>query len=396
MNKFPFNQVTTLALSALLAAVVGLASCTQKKDDEEAGPRVIYTNCKVDAPDSNAPVRLGWPRNPLRLKATGTVKTTVIMVDFPDAAATKTPAQAYAMISGATATFTEMSYGRMQYQFTPRLQWYRMSKASNQYTLNTFNGQRSYITEAVQLADADVDFSTTDSLVVLSNPDATGLGEAGPAFVSSPGYGVTADGNEMMNAATSGHDINTWGSIWLNHEVTHTLGLVDLYAAGETTLNGLLKFIGEFSYMGLNSFSNNAPGLTAWERWLLGWIDDSQMLCKNPLVDGEQNITLSALHISGGTKAVVIPLSATAVLVVESRRANGIDANIAKTGVLVYTVDAAIETGHGPIQTYPINSSDPLFLQAPRAVGESVSVGGFTVQVTASDSATDTVRVTAN
>jgi hypothetical protein len=47
--------------------------------------------------------------------------------------------------------------------------------------------------------------------------------------------------------ATSSHDLNFWKSLWLNHEVTHTMGVVDVYAA--------------------------TPGLLAYERWNLGWLD---------------------------------------------------------------------------------------------------------------------------
>lgn len=369
-------------------------ACTSKKDG------TLYTNCKLPIADGRGGVAIGgFPRYSDRLASTGTVKATILFVDFPDAVATKTIAQAYAFVSGAASTFNEMSYGKMQYTMTPVMQWFRMSKNSTQYSLSSGAGHLAYIKEAVALADSAVDFSTTDSLVIIANPDATGIGNTGPALGASPGNGVTADGHEMLNVVTSAYDLNTWNSIWLNHEVTHTLGLVDLYSytPATNTYPDLLAYIGKFSYMGFNSFTSNAPGLTAWERWVLGWLDDSQVLCTNPRSSGEVNTLITPIGTSGGQKAVVIPVGDYKAVVVESRRASGIDANIAKTGALVYTVDTSKQTGQGPIQIYPkATSSDPYMIQSPLAVGESVTVLGVKIEVTAADSSGDTVHIAAD
>jgi len=371
-----------------------LSACAQKGSEE------LYTNCKLTIPADQTQVSIGgFPRNSHRLASTGTVNVTVIMVDFPNATAAKTPAEVFAMVSGASSTFSEMSYDRFDYSMAPALQWFRMSKNSDQYSYDGYESHRAYIQEAVQLADSTVDFSNTDLLVVLADPDAQGIPVKGPAMVVSPGAGVTADGNEMLNVVTSGADLKTWGSIWLNHESTHALGLVDLYRyepASQTTA-GLLPDVGGFGYMGLNSFESNAPGLFAWERWVLGWLDDAQVLCGNPRIEGEINTLVTPLGTAGGQKAVVVPVSATKVVVVESRRANGIDAQIAKAGVVVYTVDSTVRSGYGPLEIFPKGSeSDPLFTGSPRAAGESVTASGIKVEVISSDDAGDTVRISAD
>lgn len=386
------KQSQSVCIRVILVSLLG--ACAKGNSDQ------LYSNCKLTIPAGAGGVSIGgFPRNSNRIPSTGTVRVGVILVDFPDAVATKTPAEAYAMISGATATFSEMSYARMQYTMAPTLQWFRMSKNSTQYSFKTYQTHRDYIQEAAGLADATVDFSNTDLLVVLANPDSTGIGDSGPTWTSSTGYGITVDGHEILNAITSAHDLNNWGSIWLNHESTHALGLVDLYAyqPSANTMAGLLPYSGGFSYMGYNSFSSNAPGLTAWERWILGWLDDSQMLCSNPRIGGEINTLVTPIGTTGGQKAVVIPVSATKVVVVESRRAQGIDANISKTGALVYTVDASIGSGYGPIQVYPKGSTDdPLFTQSTRAAGESVTASGIKVEVLSSTAEGDTVRITSD
>ena len=354
-------------------------------------------DCKLPVADGRGDVSIGgWPRISERSKVLGEVIATVILVDFADAPASMTPADALARISPAQDVFTEMSYGKLNYKLTPQLKWYRMSKNSSDYVAGgwTFLKHRDYITEAAKLADADIDFSKTDSLIILANPDARGMGYSGPAFSAIRKNGITLDGKYISNGATSAYDLNNWKSIWLNHEVTHTLGLVDLYAATQSNPANRydqFRFTGEFSYMGFSSYESNAPSLLAFERWNLGWIDDSQIKC---MKDTKSTELISPVQTSGGVKAVIIPISRTKAVVIESRRASGIDKNIAKSGALVYVVDSSIQSGQGPVKVFPSDvSSDPRYLKAPRALGESVTTEGITVKVTKSDDSGDTVEI---
>ena len=358
----------------------------------------LLADCKLPIADGRGDVSIGgWPRIDERLKSTGDVIATVVMVDFPDAPASMTPTDAFARISPSADVFNEMSYGKLSYTFKPQLKWYRMSKKSTDYVAGgwTFIKHRDYIVEAAKLADVDIDFSKTDSLIILANPDSTGIGNSGPAFAAIRKNGITLDGKYISNGATSAYDLNNWKSIWLNHEVTHTLGLVDLYAFTQSNpanrYDGL-RYTGEFSYMGFSSYESNAPSLFAFERWNLGWINDSQIKC---LKDAKSTELISPVQTSSGVKAVVIPISRTKAVVIESRRAIGIDKNIAKSGALVYVVDSSIQSGQGPVRVFPSDvSSDPRYLKAPRALGESVTTEGITVKVTKSDDSGDTVEIT--
>jgi hypothetical protein len=172
------------------------------------------------------------------------------------------------------------------------------------------------------------------------------------------------------------------------------MGLVDLYAF--TTGNSAnrydgFRYTGEFSYMGLSSFQSNSPSLLAFERWNLGWIEDSQIDC---MKGSTATKLITPVQASDGLKAVVVPISRTKALVVESRRALGIDKAIRKSGALVYIVDSSIQSGMGPVQIYPSDlANDPLYFKAPLANGESVTVNGITVKVVASDASGDTVEI---
>jgi len=375
------GRLSALALLAVVLPSCGGTAGSRPSADDPAGP------CKLPVADGRGDVAIGgWPRAAERLRAVGEVVATVIMVDFPDAPATMSPDAAFAKIAPSTGIFDEVSYGRFTYRLEPVMKWYRMSAPSTEYAplTSSFDHHRAYIAEAVALADADVDFSSTESLIVLANPDADGLGEAGPAFTPiSSDDGIAVDGTVLMNGATSAHDLGYWGAIWLNHEVTHTLGLPDLYAfeGGEG-----LPYTGEFGYMGLSSLDSNAPGLLAWERWVLGWLDDDQITCLAAPPSASVPVVLTPIGTVGGPKAVVVALGPTRALVAEARTATGLDAGIRKEGVLVYTVDSSVESGFGPVRVVPADPLDPAvghttFFDAPRAAGESVEVEGVRVAV---------------
>lgn len=218
---------------------------------------------------------------------------------------------------------------------------------------------------------------------------------AGPAFSPINGNGVTLDGRYISNGATSAFDLNSWRSIWLNHEITHTLGLVDFYAFTRENSNNPYdghRYVGEFSYMGLSSFDGNAPSLFAFERWNLGWLDDSQIVCTSAK---EITQLITPVQTAGGVKAVIVPLSSTKHS--WSRVAGRLvsTAESPSRGALVYTVDSSVQSGYGPVRVFPnAVATDPRFLQAPRANGESVTVDGITVKVTNASSSGDTVLIT--
>ena len=354
------------------------------------------TACKLQVLDGRGDVAIGgFPRISDRLKSLGKVITKVIFVDFSDQRAVMSPEDAFAKVKQSADLFTELSYSRMQFTFEPTFKWYHMSGTAKSYApLNqSFAHQRGYMAEAISMADPEVDFSKADAILILANPDARDTGTSGPAFTPIFGSGFFLDGNYISNGATSAYDLNNWKYIWLNHEFGHTLGLVDLYAfkpEDSTNPYDYHRFVGEFSLMGLSSLDSNSPGYLAWERWLLGWVDDSQIYCMN-----EQSTSqlINPVERSGGLKAVIVPISTSKVVVVESRRAEGVDKNLKKSGALVYVVDSSIQSGYGPVKVFPADRSDPRRLQSPRAEGESVTVEGVTITVKKSSSDGDLVEV---
>lgn len=351
----------------------------------------LIAACKLQ-PLSFTNVGLGLPNPSHKLPSVGNVRTIVLFADFSDVPAVQSPEEAFSLVSSnAEKFFYDISYGRMSWALEPHFVWLRLSQPSAFYGegIRSYEGHLQFIQEAVSLADAQVDFSTVDSVVVMVPPEATAIGY-GPALGAPSGQGYTADGKIFSNGVTSGADVPAWGFLWLNHESGHTMGLPDLYAYQFDSANydDQHRFVGGFGLMGY--IDGLAPEFFAFERWQMGWLDDSQIICQP---EGEQVVSLTPIEMAGGIKAVMIPVSGSKVVVVESRRPLGYDANLAKPGALVYTVDTSIESGAGTLVVYPILENDPYRHQSPLAAGESVTVDGVTITVVNAGEQGDTVQV---
>ena len=338
-----------------------------------------------DRTSSRSQVHLGFPRISQALKATGDVRIKVIFVDFSDAVASRTPQSVFGLISpGSENLWKAVSYGKMNPTLDPVFTWLRMSKPSGQYGWSSLTAaaHKAYIQEALNLAvAAGIDFSASDTISVMANPDATALTN-GPTYIAG---GLTASGKTFSVAITSGRDLLTWGYKWLNHEGGHMLGLADLYGFTAPAH----RFVGEFSLMGL--ISGAAPEYLGWERWLLGWLDDDQVIAAER---GTTTFALTPLETAGGKKMIVVPTGATTAVVVESRRPLGLDRALTKSGPLVYFIDTSIATGNGVVKVLPIDETDTRKLTAPLSVGQTLTFNSVAVKYVSGDASTVNVEVT--
>ena len=91
---------------------------------------------------------------------------------------------------------------------------------------------------------------------------------------------------------------------------------------------------------------------------------------------------------SSSIKLIVVPTPSTlntTGIVVEFRAPMHYDSNIPKAGLLVYTMDTSLATGEGPLRVLNAPVSDNSKLQAPLAVGESLTFAGVRVEHVAKD-----------
>jgi M6 family metalloprotease-like protein len=297
------------------------------------------------------------------LEPDGSLDAVMLFVDFPDAEigdaepAWHGPEGYLALHQLGADWLGTASYGAVDIEITAIDRWYRMSQPSTSYGVGrgaTFEQHAAYLGEAVALADADVDFSRYDLVYVVVGPNATGISNS-PGYIDSSDSWIMADGVAVSHGATFGTDVWNWPQPYrhlvLAHETGHVFSLPDLYAfSGETH-----RFVGGWDVMA--DIDGPAPGFFAWHRWRLGWIADRQVACLSE--PGVHTVRLTSLDRRNGTKLAVIPTGPHSALVVESRRAAGLDAGACSSGVLVYSVDSAVATGDGPIRVLDASPGDP-------------------------------------
>ena len=368
----------------------------------------------------------GFPRHRSAAPTTGTVRVAVLFMDFPDAVAGySTRGEASESLPYAERYLEEASYGALDIEFVPLHRWLRSEHEHAHYLVGS--RLHKFDSEAARLADPYVDFSEYDILMTVlpSNhfSGGTALGsvitEEGVVtstvrinahsstlrLVPIPDSRIPSGGVEIGAQSTA---TGSWG--WVAaHELLHALGLSDLYPIGRSRVklidepSGKLRFQAEFGIMGLEAYflmddddartHSYFPGTDgealAWSRWQLGWLHADQVRC---VTGAEARVALRpvASDPGTGTAMAAVPLTANEAIVIESRRSIGRDTSrLLEEGVLVYTVNASIATGNLPIKVVGVPDGGFPVL----AVGESVTVRGYTITVVADDGESHTVTI---
>ncbi|MFI1409915.1 M6 family metalloprotease domain-containing protein [Streptomyces sp. NPDC020707] len=288
-------------------------------------------------------------------RSTGTVRALNLMVDFSDA-----PGQGRALdrfgefFPQTTDWFRTSSYGRLDYRpQAPIGDWLRMPKPFKEYGIERgapFDpGYRELVQDIVSTADPKVNFQDYDLLNVLITPNAgpSALDTVLSVTFAGNTEAPVADGVPVANASFvysrqddgSGTYTET-GYRVLPHENGHVFGLPDLY-----TQDGG-GAVGHWDIMSEDWGADN--DLLGWHKWKLGWLDDSQVSCVASPGTTEHVLT-PLTERGGGGKLLFVPVDAKTGYAVELRTQAGNDEAVCKTGVLIYKVNADVDTGHGPI-----------------------------------------------
>lgn len=364
---------------------------------------VATTQCQLLDQTDDAKIRVGFPKPPARLPSFGTLNALIIPVDFQDVPGRRAPAEEFTLMTDATNVFYYATSGnRVKFDFQVIKNWVRMPVSSTFHKLGTpgYGDIFSYWELALATADPLVDFSQFDVVYVLSPRETPSSSIAwGPAGAldSSSGYpGISTDDGLVTNITSSGAD--AWQNVaqgtpwvWMAHETGHLFGLHDLY------VNPGAQTFGAWDLMASNS-SKFAIEINSWNRYVQGWFTDSQIKCLNAVdinTTGVTQLINPLSRINQLTKAVVVRLSDTKVLVIESRRNEGFDVlTPAQEGSLVYTVDMTIPSMKGGWKVQRrAGSTDPFFLDAALRPGGVITVEGLRIEVISRDQNGDTVKV---
>ncbi|MFM9036233.1 MAG: hypothetical protein ACKOJ9_00905 [Actinomycetota bacterium] len=244
------------------------------------------------------------------------------------------------VLSEAGRYFETVSYGngRVEWSMLETDQTVLLSETSEELGLvggGPTTGRADFVETVMSVVEQSIDVTKFDVVAVfLPAADKMLLAEA------VPGDRLSDSGNKQNRILVGGGYAKFWQVF--THELGHAwLGLEDLYSFEQQS-----QFLGVWDIMQLALLATS-PELTAWNRWLAGWLDDSQVRCVNDAkmsghfvaaVEGETNLP----------QMVVIPTGANSAVVVETRRKIGYDQNGDLT--VVYIVDTTFQSGQGPIR----------------------------------------------
>ena len=258
---------------------------------------------------------------------------------------------------------------------------------------------KQFVRDLVAAVDPKIDFTGANVIIVVV-PPGTQFGvfqqgslrdfatQEGLIRIGTTEYPYTLTGMSTVKFA------NFTIPFWWIHELYHSgVGFDDHYGDAKSSTK---------TEYGLGWWTMMTPwggDLSVWEKWIVGFITDSQVHCIKPTNAITKWIAPSSVK-TKEKKAIVIPISQTKGIVIESIRAAGLYYKIPKVseGVLVYEVDTTIE-GHGlgmklALPTNRDPDQGPFFLaQATLREGESVVSNGYKITIVESGTFGDVVKV---
>ena len=296
------------------------------------------------------PWNIGFPRGtnlgPTVLPSSGRVNVQLLAIDFPGAAGTSAElVAAEKEIAEYNKWFDFTSRGALSFNWQFPKQWLKMSKPAAEYNLK--KGDRATVLpmaqEVVSLADPLVDFTESKFVFVLF-PRTIKLGV--PDLGMHNWRVETNEGpvENLFGGSEYFYDRNfeLW-SFWI-HEWGHPMGLSGHAPRSHISI--------------MDNQNGSSVVLNAWDTFFAGWSGSDELYCM-PLEERSKEITLIPLErLQRGPRGVIVPISETNALVVESHRAEGwgkrmLDANYvrqfgssgtASYGVSVYWIDTTSDT----------------------------------------------------
>jgi hypothetical protein len=358
--------------------------------------------CKiVDAGDDRSSLFLGWPATAARKAIFDagrypSAKTVfqIVPIEAPDApAGTHTPMKDYGKyFTWLKNYFTYISDFGADIEFRVPAKYLKFSKPLEPYNIQHLNKSQntSFAKDLISEVDSQIDFTGANITIVLV-PAGTPSTVFGQQNFEG---GVTNEGRlgkfEAMAPATyekskvDEENRNLVSPIFWLHNFFHT-GVFD-FGDGYGEPNSDLD---EHRAMGAwGVMAQGQIGLLGWQKWQLGFWQDSQVAC----IDKSQTSTVWIAPQSfrtKKTKLAVIPLSANKGIVIESMRAAGLEFKLGpdEQGALVYVVDTTDRTRFG--YTYEVqhdvSAKDRMFdprrkeFWAPLDKGNSVTYEGVKI-----------------
>ena len=345
----------------------------------------------------------GFPLYPERAKLTDTPVIQFIAVDFSDLPGKRSPQVDYKPVVDFLKAYWEgISTNPISLDIRVPNSYTRLPKTVVEYDLAADffvtgrppTGTWDYVKASIAAVDGTIDFSDVDVIAVVPPAETTRKQIAGfTAESSEPGGGFTTAEKRIMNTLVAAGPIGSIDFELLNwaHELGHNFGLTDI----RNTVNVSRQ---DSSDLGVFDLMNSmiAPELLAWQRFILGVLNDDQVRCVTSTAETVHWIRPVPSRTTD-PKLVVIPTGPYAAIAIESRRAYGFDVNLGtrNEGPIVYTIDTTIPYRYSTMKIVPSPSAKDSEWRRDAAlqVGESVTIQGWKVTHLETGNFGDVVKV---
>lgn len=325
----------------------------QSTTDRSLGPSIAY------------PIPSGKLFAPI--PKTGLINALIIPIDFPDSPGTEPPSAQYTeMISKVNEWMKWYSQGKSYYKFQTYDKWIRAPKQTTEYFPNTTtsdipNDAKGFkpgnkrdkfdiASEYLDLAQSHFEYKNAHSIFFLYPKDVKIWSEFWGLGINEPSRGwYTTYDPRLKNVwilSSSGRQAYYKFPIWafFLHENLHNQGLQG-HAPNQGSNLGIMT----------NQYGLSLP-MSSWDTLIIDWQRENQFYCLQRENLKPTSVILSPLEREEiGTKAIMIKLSNSQVLVIESRRRDKWSSGSSNYpglpqgfyGVIVYKVDTTAKPLYG-------------------------------------------------
>lgn len=368
---------------------------------------------------------VGFPRtsNPSRL-SDGVHKIAVIPVQWPDLAGDdKIFSIAAEAKTKVTDWYRTYSRGNVLFDWQIYDEWITLPNSSEEYSQSIAQQNTNqwgeantrviskFWADALEASDPFVDFTGVEIVFFLlpTNQDVAAEFNLWP-----PGGGVfqTDEGPIDRGLTPGSYHFRNGNKVWMFwiHEMLHYFKMPDLYWTDQNsvkrTANTMPGPIQDYDIM--SNQGGVTKSLNGWLMWMAGWAADAELYCLTPETFKNTSFEIFDVGVNDDSlKSVILTLSDTTAVVVESRRKSQFDIQSprrSREGVIVYHLDTNFGHGEGPmtllapagrtlIDGLSGNLVDPT-LDATLYEGNSIEIAGYRIEVNEARSTSDVISIT--
>lgn len=375
--------------------------------------------CKLKNPPIQWPLR-GFPLSP-KFQPTKRMNIQILATSFKNHAATSNPMEDHKrMIDLFVSTLSNISDIPINPVVFPVTKYIQLPREVEEYKMYEHLGNTDlYAKDVIDAWDPEINFTNVDYVLILI-PKTVSIEEFNRAINFNPFRtaektitAVMAEGPFLLVEGTNrnaqySNNVNAYflgfmQATMIHEGIYHMLGLDD-HVGDEKYRDPHVPDPSDMSLLGTGSWGNMSGlqgELITWDKWTAGLIYDAQVDCVNGLQATTHWLRPSSSR-GNFTKMVVIPLSQSKAIVVESRRSTGYNFKfpLDTEGVLVYTVDTTetrnkygISVVRPPYRTGDRFLKGVLLGDATLKRGESLDVLGYKISVLENGDSGDVVKI---